>query len=308
MVRRHEWVGLDRAIADLAGRQQGVVARRQLAALGLGAKAIEYRLRAGRLHAVHRGVYSVGHTVLTGDGTWRAATLVIEGAVLSHRSAAAVWGIRPADRAAVEITTSRSWKNRARIEVHRMALRADEVTAERGIPVTTPARTLLDLAAIVPYHHLERAATEAEIRRLGSPTSLADLVARYPGRAGTPAINRLLERRDIGRNITKHELELRFLAFLDAHGLPRPHVNTRIHGREVDALWPDHRLIVELDGFATHGTRRAFEEDRARDRALLLAGYRVTRITWRQLTAEPAALAAELELLLKAPRSRRRAS
>jgi len=297
--------GPDRAIADLAGRQHGVVARRQLAALGLGAKAIDYRLRAGRLHTVHRGVYAVGHTVLTVDGTWRAATLITEDAVLSHGSAAALWGIRPANRSAVEITTPRSWKDRARLEVHRMTLRADEITTHDRIPVTTPARTLLDLAAVLTPQQLERAATEAEIRRLGSPTSLADLVARYPTRKGTAALRKLIAARDIGRNVTKQELELRFLAFLDTHGLPRPKINHAVAGKEVDCFWAEQQLIVELDGFATHGTRRAFEQDRARDRALLLAGYRVTRITWRQLTEQPNALATELTTLLDQPGNRR---
>ena len=238
-----------------------------------------------------------------------AATLVTEDAVLSHRAAAALWGIRPDDRSLTDIVVSRSWKPRPRVQLHRTTLRDDEITRHDGIPVTTPARTLLDLAAIVPYHHLERAATEAEIRRLGSPTSLADLVARYPRRPGTPAIRRAPraprhrpQHHEAGARAPLPRLPRR------PRTAPAARQHQGIHGREVDGLWPDHRLIVELDGFATHGTRRAFEEDRARDRALLLAGYRVTRITWRQLTAEPAALATELELLLKAPGSRRRAS
>jgi very-short-patch-repair endonuclease len=296
--------GVDAAIAELARRQHGVVARRQLRDMGVGRQAIDHRLREARLHAVHRGVYAVGHTVLSRRGVWMAATLVTDDAVLSHRAAGALWGVRPDHGSLTDIVVTRAWKPRPRVQLHRMTLRDDEITRYDGIPVTTPARTLLDLAAIVPYHHLERAATEAEIRRLGSPTSLADLVARYPGRAGTPAVRRLLERRDIGRNITKRELELRFLAFLDAHRIPRPHVNARVDGREVDCLWPEQRLIAELDGFATHGTRTAFETDRARDRALLLAGYRVTRITWRQLAQEPKALAAELDGLLS-PRGSR---
>jgi very-short-patch-repair endonuclease len=299
---------LDPRIAALAERQRRVVARCQLAALGLGRRAIEHRLETGRLHPIHRGVYAVGHPLVSRHGHFMAATLVADGAVLSHRSAAPLLGVRPADRRSVEITAPHWLRPRADLEIRASALADDETTTQDGIPVTTVARTLPDLAAIVPYHHLERAATEAEIRRLGSPTSLADLVARYPTRKGTAAIRRLLAARDIGRNITKRELELRFLAFLDTHGPPRPRVNTKVDGREVDGLWPDQRLAVELDGFATHGTRHAFEQDRARDRALLLAGYRVTRITWRQLTAEPAALATELELLLTAPGSRRRAS
>ena len=290
--------GFDEAIAALAGAQHGVVAHRQLAALGLAPRAIQYRLTHGRLHRLHRGVYAVGHEALRREGAWMAATLVAETAVLSHRSAAALWGIRAGDGTRTEITVPRALKRRDRLEIHGAGLPADEVTVERRIPVTTPARTLLDLAAVLSPQHLERAATEAEIRRLGSPTSLADLVARYPGRPGTPAIKRLLERRDIGRNITKQELELRFLAFLDTHGLPRPYVNARVHGKEVDGLWPDQHLIVELDGFATHGTRTAFETDRARDRALLVAGHRVVRVTWRQLTEEHDAIAMQLRTLL----------
>ena len=291
-------IRLDEAVAALATRQHGVVSRRQLLALGMHRRSVDHRIAERRLLPVHRGVYAVGHEALRREAAWMAATLVSPRAVLSHRSAAALWGIRGGDRARTEITVPRALKRRDRLEIHRAGLPADEVTVERRIPVTTPARTLLDLAAILSPQRLERAATEAEIRRLGSPTSLADLIARYPGRPGIPAIKRLLERRDIGRNITKRELELRFLAFLDTHGLPRPHVNARIHGREVDGLWPDQHLIVELDGFATHGTRTAFEADRARDRALLVAGHRVVRVTWRQLTEEHDAIAMQLRTLL----------
>jgi very-short-patch-repair endonuclease len=290
--------GFDRAVAELAARQHGVVGRDQLGDLGLGRRAIDHRVEHGRLHPVHRGVYAVGHRHVSRDGRFMSATLVARGAVLSHRSAAALLGIRPSGRGRTEITVGRALRPRAGLQIHRAPLPSDEVTTHHGIPVTTPARTLLDLAAVVPYHHLERAATEAEIRRLGSPTSVADLVARYPTRKGTAALRRLLAARDIGRNVTKRDLELRFLAFLDAHDLPRPRINADVDGREVDCLWPDQRLVVELDGFATHGTRPAFEADRARDRALLVAGYRVTRITWRQLRDDALALATALRTLL----------
>jgi very-short-patch-repair endonuclease len=189
-----------------------------------------------------------------------------------------------------------AWGSATGSVIHRAQLPADEITTHDRIPVTSAARTLLDLAAVPTPQQLERAATEAEIRRLGSPTSLADLVARYPRRPGTPAIRRLLERHDIGRNITKRELELRFLAFLDDNLLPRPRINHEADGKQVDCLWPEQRLIAELDGFATHGTRRAFDDDRTRDRALVVAGYRVVRITWRQLDGF---LAAQLRRLLE---------
>jgi hypothetical protein len=149
---------------------------------------------------------------------------------------------------------------------------------------------------------LERAATEAEIRRLTSPTSLAALVARYPTRPGTAAIRALLGSGRIGQAVTRDELELRFLTFLDAERLPRPSINATIDlhdkPRTVDCLWPTHNLVAELDGFATHGTRSAFEEDRARDRALQAAGWRVIRVTWRQLHTQPQALAEDLRKLL----------
>lgn len=158
-------------VAALATRQHGVVARRQVVELGLGRGAIAHRLERGRLHPLHRGVYAVGDRVLTRQGGWMAAVLIADGAVLSHRSAAALWGILGTDRRNAEITVPRHMRPRARIEIHEGPLPPDEVTTHNGIPVTTTARTLLDLAAVVSPQHLERAATEAEIRRLGSPTS-----------------------------------------------------------------------------------------------------------------------------------------
>jgi hypothetical protein len=158
---------------------------------------------------------------------------------------------------------------------------------------------------VLPPHRLERAATDAEIRRLTSPTSLDALVARHPRQAGNAAIRRLLAAHAIGRHVTRRELELRFLGFLDEAGLPRPQVNVTVdlpsRPREVDCLWADRGLVAELDGFATHGTRTAFEEDRARDRALQAAGYRVVRITWRRLHEECATIARRLRALLAGP-------
>jgi hypothetical protein len=298
-------IDADRAIGAFAGGQHGVVARSQLVALGLGRGAIGHRLEHGRLHPLHRGVYAVGHRAITRHGAWMAAVLVAGDAALSHHSAAALWGILGTARGRVDITVARPLRPRPRIAVHEAPLPPDEVTTHHGIPVTAPARTLLDLAGVVPRHLLEHAATEAEVRRLTSPTSLADLAARYPTRAGTKAIRALIRDRAIGANVAKHALELRFLAVLDAHDLPRPRTNATIDlhpkPREVDCLWPAHRLIAELDGFAAHGTREAFEADRHRDRQLQVAGYRVTRITWRQVTEDGPALAVALRRLLGSP-------
>ena len=221
------------------------------------------------------------------------------GAALSHRSAAELWGMRNGSRTRVEVNVPRHRRSTARLHVHCVAMQPDEVTEHDGITVTTPARTLLDLAAVVPRQHLTAAFEEAEIRRLASPTSLAALLERYPRRNGTTAIKEILENHDRnGKSVPTSVLERRLLALLDAHDLPRPKINRRGDEGELDATWYEERLIVECDGFATHGTREAFERDRAKDRALQAAGWRVVRLTWRQLTDDPDTVAAHLKALL----------
>jgi hypothetical protein len=298
--------GIDWVIARLAGRQHGLVARAQLLAVGALPRAIDHRVERGRLHLVHRGVYAVGHRVLSPAGGWMAAVLACgEGAVLSHRSAAALWEIRSTSRADVDVTVHRKLRRRPGIQCHHSDLPPDEVTTLRGIPVTTPARTLLDLAAVLDRRRVERAANEAEIRRLADTLSLEDLVARHPCRVGLPTIRAILEAGAIGAAVTRSELEDRFLVFLEGAGLPRPQVNAALWLRErwieADCLWRPQRLVVELDGHATHRTAAAYEGDRRRDRALSAAGWRVVRVTWRQLHGEPEALAADLRTLLARP-------
>jgi Transcriptional regulator, AbiEi antitoxin/Protein of unknown function (DUF559)/AbiEi antitoxin C-terminal domain len=298
----------DLTIAEWASRQHGVVSRAQLLELGLGYRAIDERIARGLLHPVHRGVYSVGHRVRTSDGTWMAAVLAAgPDAVISHRSAAAVWGIRRSDAPTIDVIVPRKLR-RPGIRAHRIALPRDEFTDEPRIPVTTPARTLFDLAAVLPLDQLEFAFNEAEYRRLTSPTPIDALLVRYPGRRGTANLRRVLEKyRAIGETFTRSELERRFASFLDAYGLPRPLINrTSDHG-ELDARWPEQRLVVEVDGWAAHGTRDAFERDRARDRALVTAGWRVVRITWRQLETDADTIARQLSALLGATPPRRSA-
>jgi very-short-patch-repair endonuclease len=290
---------IDELIAALAERQHGVVGRVQLVALGLSHRAIDGRVAAGRLHAVHRGGYAVGHRRLTREGRWMAAVLACgPGAALSHRDAGALWDLSATDRRGIEVSTPRHRRDRAGIEIHRARLEPDETTIHEGIPVTTVARTLLDLAAVLPRHRLKRVVEQAEILRLADRTSLDALLARYPRRQGTAALR---EMRRAVPTLTRSELERRFVAFLDAHDLPRPRVNAVVEGFEVDFHWPDQRLIAELDGRAAHDTVTAFERDRARDRALQAAGWRVVRITWHQLHDEPARIAADLARLLSMP-------
>ena len=289
----------DRVIAELARRQHGVVSRAQLVAAGLGPGAIEHRERMGRLHRLHRGVYAVGHRRLTRQGRWMAAVLACgEGAVLSHRSAAALWGIRRAAAAAVDVSVpTRAGRARhAGIAVHRPRRLTDaDRTQHDAIPVTTPARTLADLAAILTPPQLERAVTATEELRL---FDLHAVTAAARGRPGSAALTRVLAAWTTVE-ITRSELEDRFLALCHDHGLPRPAVNGRVHGYEVDFHWPAQRLVVEADSRRHHATRAAFEADRARDADLLVAGYRVVRFTYAQITDGHHAAARTLRALLR---------
>jgi very-short-patch-repair endonuclease len=292
---------LDRLIADQAESQHGVITRQQLLELGLGVGAVEHRLARGRLHIVHRCVYAVGHRSLTPEGRWMAAVLAAgRRAVASHRCAAAIWRLLPSDLLEVTIPVLRKPRG---IVAHNSQLPADEVTHVRWIPVTTAPRTVLDLATVVPMHQVERAMNEAEFRRLADGRAVAQLGDRYAGRRGMGTIKSILEAHGIATGVTRSELESRFLRFLRKAGLPLPRLNVNlvIDGRwlQCDCVWHAQRVIVELDGRAAHATAAAFERDRARDRVLAAHGWRVVRVTWRQLHSERHALAADLRMILR---------
>jgi very-short-patch-repair endonuclease/predicted transcriptional regulator of viral defense system len=283
----------DRAVAEVAAAQYGVIARGQLAALGLGFGAIDHRLTAGRLHRLHRGVYAVGHTALVPLARELAAVLACgPDAVLSHHAAAALWGLRADSGGDVDVTVSHSGtRSRPGLRVHRTrSLDVQDVRLRQGIPTTSPARTLVDLAAIVGERELQRAVDEAEVRRLVRREELLAAVRRVgPGRRGSALLAEILGR-DGPPALTRSQAEDRLLALIAAARLPRPGVNVHIAGHEVDLLWRDSRLVVEVDGYAFHSTRTAFERDRARDADLQAAGLRVLRVTWRQIVGEPFAL------------------
>jgi very-short-patch-repair endonuclease len=273
-----------------------LVDRRQLVAMGLRHHEIDYRVRVGRLIVVHRGVYAVGHARLTLAGRWMAAVLASgEGAVLSHRSAAMLWGIRRTDRTAIEVISPRWGRSGRGIERHRVQLGTDEMTVRNGIPTTSVTRTLLDLAAVLTSRQLQRAVNQAEVLQLTDPLPLSAAVERHRGHRGVRALRALTA----DASITRSELEDRFREFLLDHELPMPETNALVGPYEVDCLWRAERVVIELDGRDTHDTQHAFEADRARDRALQAAGHRVVRITWRQLRGEPAAVAADLRALLR---------
>lgn len=293
-------------MAELARRQHGVVARRQLLEIGLGRVAIVERLKHGYLHEVHRGVYVVGSRRISRKGMWMAAVLAGgEGTLLSHRSAARLWKLLPPAVERVEVTHPGSSRiRRDGIVCHRANVADDEWLVEDGIPVTSPFRTVFDLAAVVKMRELERALHEAEARELRDRVSLPVLLERYRGRRGALTVRALLESPEpVG--ITRNDFEEAFLALVDAHGLSRPRMNAdlAIRGRffEIDALWEEQRFAVELDSRSIHGTRKRFESDRHRDRILVAEGWRTMRITWWQLQEEPDEIAADLRSALEQP-------
>lgn len=261
---------------------------------------VESRRASGQLLRLHLGVYAVGHARLRREGWWMAAVLAAgPGAVLSHRDAAALHGLRPpGDHARWEVTTSGRASSSARIRVFRtVVLDEEDVTSIAGIPVTSVARTLVDLAGIVSRAQLAKALNEAERRRTVDLRAIEQAMAataRRNGR-GHVELRRALDRlRAIGAPVTRSELEDRFLSLLDAHRLPRPQTNYGIEGMEVDACWPAQRLVVELDGWGAHATRRAFQDDRTRANDLTDAGWTLLRFTWADVTGRPDATAARV--------------
>jgi very-short-patch-repair endonuclease len=258
----------DQVVARIAGRQHGVVSVEQLRRAGLDKRAISRRVRTARLHPVHRGVYAVGHSRLTFDGRCMAAALALgDGAAVSHRSAAAVWGMLPTHEGSIEITIPGDGgrEKRKGIKVHRSStLIAGISTRRRGIAVTKPARTLRDLHRTVPQPVYQRAVRRSLDLRL---ISSADL-AHEP-------------------DLTRSELERLFRRLSRRRRIPAPEVNAHVGRYEVDFLWREASVIVETDSFRHHGHRAAFEIDRARDADLQAQGYRVLRFTYRQVKDDP---------------------
>jgi predicted transcriptional regulator of viral defense system len=284
------------AVGALAARQHGVVARRQLEAIGLTPSMFESRITTGQLVRLHRGVYAVGHASLRREGWWLAAVLAAgPGAALSHRDAAALHGIRPSNGARIDVTTAAERRSTATIRVHtRRALDARDVTRIAGIPVTTAARTLVDLGEVVAHDALAKALSEAERQGKLDLRAIDVTLDRLRGRRGrgTAAIRRALAEHAIyGATLTRSELEDRFVFLLDARSIPRPLLNARIEGFEVDAVWEETRLVVELDGWAFHRTRRAFQRDRAKGNLLTAKGWTVLRFTHDDVMRRPRATA-----------------
>jgi very-short-patch-repair endonuclease len=261
-----------------------------LAGLGFGDRGVADWVRSGRLHRLYRGIYAVGHDRLRLEGRWLAAVLACgSGAVLSHRDAAVLWDLRQSHSAYIDVTVpSRNGRRRQHgIRLHRTSrLRPEEVTVRDGIPVTTVARTLLDLADVLQKQALKRVIAEAEYLNLFDLTALNAVVENNPGRRGA----KLMAAAGARRHRTRSKLEQRFLGLLERNGVEEPQSGVWIEGYEADFAWTRAGLVVELDGLAAHSTRAALNADRLRDRRLWKAGFRTMRLTDEALDDERAVL------------------
>jgi very-short-patch-repair endonuclease len=292
----------DARSADVAGRQRGLITHGQLLGLGVSSSAIGRAVARGRLHRVHHGVYSViARPALPPLAAEQAALLACgPRALLSHASAAALWGLAPAPPGPVTVTLVGTEKGRSRpgIVVHRVrTLDRRDARRHSSLPVTSPARTLLDRAPTLDARALERELDEALVRRLASRTAIGETLVRSPGRPGCALLRALIEP-ERGTTFTRAESEERMLALLRRGGVEAPETNVAMGSIEVDFMWRRERLIVEVDGWASHRTYAAFERDRRRDAALENDGWRVLRFTWRRLTREPEAVLADIATAL----------
>jgi hypothetical protein len=276
---------LDPAILGLAGRQHGHVTRWQLLGLGVSRGLITGRLESGAWVAVHQGVYGIGPR--RNDPVSRAAAAVLAcgpGAVLSHASAASLWGFLPRWNGAMEVTT-RAKRTRPGITTHRcQSFQPRDVTHQHGVPTTTRARTLLDIAPSLPAKQLTRVVNDARRAHHVGLDALRDVLDRNPLHPGTKLLRPFVQD---PRNPTDSPFEDDFLAFVNRFGLPMPQTNVWLHGRKVDVFYPEANLIVELDGRNFHDDQDAFRDDRERDTENLKHGLTTMRMTRDRLELTP---------------------
>jgi very-short-patch-repair endonuclease len=281
-----------RGLAALAARQHGNLTLAQLRGLGLTRREIDVRCEAGWLIPRHTRVFALGYVPEQRESAWHAGVLALgEGAVLSYTAAAALWGmLRGGAVTEVTVPTTAGRPKRDGILVHRQRLPTTHVTTHRGIPVTTPIRTLLDLAAVASLSALFRAFEQAQVRLHMPPAPLAAEVISRPRRRGNAKLRRVLIG-SVDPAEVRSVLELRFLRMCAAHGIPRPQVNVRIGIWTPDFLWPERRLIVETDGYDFHRTAAARRRDARKDEAMRGLGLTVVRLTWSDVVERPAATA-----------------
>jgi hypothetical protein len=289
---------VDRAIARLAGNQYGVVALFQLLALGLSATAARSRVARGKLHRIHRGVYAVGHAHLTKEGRFIAAVLAYApGSALSHLAAAVHWGLRTGEPQVIDVTSPRRARGQTGIRVH--SARDLERTIWHGIPITTVARTIVDCAELLDYRGVERLIERADQLGLYDGRAVHEAM---DGRRGAARINAVLGHWQ-GDTTTKSDTEELLFGICRAHGIPQPRCNVTREGAERDFVWDEQRVIAETDARSTHDNPGAWERDRLRDQAAIVAGWRVVRLTRRQIEERPDEVAGILRALLTRPPS-----
>jgi very-short-patch-repair endonuclease len=284
---------VERAIARIAARQDNVITGDQLTAAGLGRGAIAHRVKAHTMQRLHVSVYLLGAAPPTPMARARAAALACgPDAVVSHRSAACLFGLLPETTGDVDVTIpGRNQAPRSGIRRHRVkSLPRHHVTNVNGIKVTSIARTICDLAATESPHATEQAFQEALYREIVTDKALQAVLDREPRRRGAPVIRALLE----NPSLTRSERERRLLKLIEQAGLPKPLTNVPLNGYKADVFWPQYNLILEFDGWHAHGHRHAFESNRKRDQIMLTKGLRTLRVTDRQLTTEPIALVARI--------------
>lgn len=288
------------ALAELAERQHGVVSIRQVTGpLGCSRRSVSRAVAAGRLHRLHRGVYAVGHTRLTQQGRCLSAVLACgRGALLSHDSAAWLWGISTKSPVPFAVTTPNSRRPRPPIQLHvALNLCPEDRALREGIPVTSVARTFLDVAATSRPRRLQRMLERSEELWLFDLAPVESVLERNQGHHGAGALRRAIAFYKPAP-FNRSGVERRFLELIEKASLPRPATGFNVCGFELDVYWPEHRFAVELDAFETHGSRAAFERDRLRDEELKLAGIELIRVTEARLDREPAEVIRRVAQLL----------
>jgi predicted transcriptional regulator of viral defense system len=288
-----------RALAELAMRQHGVVSASQMLELGYARATLGVWAGDGRLHRLHRGVFAVGHASLTWEGHCMAVVLAHSPAVASHKTAAWTWGLLRWRPERFDLTAPTRRHSRGSAVIHFARLEDEDRAVVEGIPVTSVARTLLDLAPSESTDRLHRMMERAEERQVFDRRQFDRLLARAGGHRGRVKLRVALDTLKPEVAILRSGLEKRFLALALAVGLPRPSTNVFVAGYELDAYWEAEGFAVELDVYETHGSRLSFEEDRERADDLLLAGVEMIRVTGVRLDREPretiARVAAHLE-------------
>jgi len=285
-------------LADLATRQHGVVSIRQLAALGYSRSSVSKATTAGRLHRLHRGVYAVGHIDLSWHSHCLAAVLACAPALASHTSAAWLWGVLRSRPGTLHVSTGTRRHPKPYVQLHHACLLDEDRAVIDGIPVTSLARTLLDLAAMLPARRLRRAIERSEELQLFDLGPVDSLLARTGGHPGAGRLRRVLT---LYRPppFTRSGLEQRFLELVGNADLPAPSTGFNELGYELDVYWQAERFAVELDVYETHGSREAFESDRLRQENLKLGGIEMIRVTGPRLDSESDEVIERVALLLE---------